>query len=207
MDVISLLVYVTGLALAFGVRTARHRRQTGSSGFNGISGPAGSAGWWGGVLFVVAVLLGIIAPAASVAGVAEAPDALDNVALHVVGLVIAVAGLAGVLAAQSGMGTSWRVGVSDTDRTDLVTSGLFAYVRNPVFTAMMAAQLGMTLAVPTWLSLLALASLVTAIQLQVRWIEEPYLIRSHGEAYREYAARTGRFLPGIGTTTARAFSR
>src|SRR5919106_1033091 len=37
-----------------------------------------------------------------------------------------------------------------------------------------------------------------SLQLQVRRVEEPYLARVHGPAYLSYAARTGRFLPGIG---------
>ena len=32
----------------------------------------------------------------------------------------------------------------------------------------------------------------------MRFVEEPYLRRAHGEAYRAYAARVGRFLPRIG---------
>jgi hypothetical protein len=32
----------------------------------------------------------------------------------------------------------------------------------------------------------------------VRCVEEPYLIRVHGDAYRSYARAVGRFLPGIG---------
>ncbi|MBB4934751.1 protein-S-isoprenylcysteine O-methyltransferase Ste14 [Lipingzhangella halophila] len=44
----------------------------------------------------------------------------------------------------------------------------------------------------------ALAALIAAVQLQVRTIEEPYLLRTHGHAYRTYAVRTGRFLPGLG---------
>jgi protein-S-isoprenylcysteine O-methyltransferase Ste14 len=32
----------------------------------------------------------------------------------------------------------------------------------------------------------------------VRQVEEPYLVRTHGEAYRSWAAGVGRFLPGIG---------
>jgi protein-S-isoprenylcysteine O-methyltransferase Ste14 len=32
----------------------------------------------------------------------------------------------------------------------------------------------------------------------VRLVEEPYLERVHGEAYRAYAERTGRFVPRIG---------
>jgi protein-S-isoprenylcysteine O-methyltransferase Ste14 len=37
-----------------------------------------------------------------------------------------------------------------------------------------------------------------SIQIQVRLVEEPSLLRVHGEDYRRYAARTGRFVPGIG---------
>jgi protein-S-isoprenylcysteine O-methyltransferase Ste14 len=97
------------------------------------------------------------------------------------------------------MGTSWRIGVKETERTELVTGGPFALVRNPIFTAMVVAQLGLTLMVLSWLSMAALVCLVIAIEAQVRLIEEPYLLATHGDTYRRYAADTGRFLPGIGT--------
>ncbi|MCT7350596.1 methyltransferase [Streptomyces coelicoflavus] len=82
------------------------------------------------------------------------------------------------------MGASWRVGVNTDERTTLVTGGLFAHARNPVFTAMAITALGLALMVPNWVSLLALACLITAIQLQVRVVEEPYLKAMHGPAYR-----------------------
>jgi protein-S-isoprenylcysteine O-methyltransferase Ste14 len=63
---------------------------------------------------------------------------------------------------------------------------------------MLLAQLGMLLLVPTLLSLLALLCLLAAVQLQVRIIEEPYLLLTYGDAFASYAARTGRLLPGIG---------
>ncbi len=124
------------------------------------------------------------------------PAGLD--ALAIVGLVVAIAGFVGVFAAQTGMGTSWRIGVEETARTDLVVDGLFAVVRNPIFTAMVTVQAGLTLMVPTWLSGAAVACLIVAVELQVRLIEEPYLLQIHGTAYRDYATATGRFLPGIG---------
>jgi protein-S-isoprenylcysteine O-methyltransferase Ste14 len=52
--------------------------------------------------------------------------------------------------------------------------------------------------VPTWLSVAALACLVVAVELQVRLIEEPYLLATHGSTYQRYAAATGRFVLGIG---------
>ena len=148
-----------------------------------------------GVLFGVAMVLGLAGPLLAFTGVVAA----DPTAVQVGGLMVALAGFAVTLAAQTGMGTSWRIGVDPAERTDLVTTGaLFGAVRNPVFSAMVAAQLGVVLMVPTWVSVLALAALVAAVQIQVRCVEEPYLQSAHGAAYTEYASRTGRFVPGLG---------
>lgn len=204
MTVVALVLYLVGLALAFGVRTWLQIRRTGSSGFHGISGTPGSLRWWAGVLFVLALVLGALSLVLAVIGVVPAPN--GSAGLAIVGLVVAVTGSLGVLAAQTGMGTSWRIGVEETERTDLVTEGWFAVVRNPIFTAMVTVQLGLTLVVPTWLSLAALASLVVAVELQVRLIEEPYLLQMHGAAYRDYATRTGRYLPAVGRLSRTAVS-
>lgn len=203
MTLAALLLYLAGLAVVFGVRTWLHRRRTGSSGFHGISGTRGSLRWWAGVLFLLAIALGAAAPALALAGVVPAPgssaagrSATDVVA--VAGLLLVLLGFAWALAAQTGMGTSWRIGVEETERTTLVTQGVFAVARNPFFAAMVVAQAGVTLMVPTWVSLAALGCLVAAVQLQVRLIEEPYLVATHGAAYRDYATRTGRFVPKVG---------
>ncbi|MDI3420877.1 hypothetical protein [Streptomyces luteolus] len=57
--------------------------------------------------------------------------------------------------------------------------------------------------VPNTVALPALTALVTAVQLQVRIVEEqPYLRSVHIEAYDAYARRAGRFLPGVGRRAA-----
>jgi protein-S-isoprenylcysteine O-methyltransferase Ste14 len=122
---------------------------------------------------------------------------LQQPAITVGGLLLAVAGFIGIPVAQSAMGRSWRIGVDPGERTDLVTHGPFRLVRNPVFTAMITASAGLTTLTPTWPQLLAMTSLVAGIQLQVRVVEEPYLIATH-DGYAAYAARVGRFLPLIG---------
>lgn len=104
--------------------------------------------------------------------------------------------------AQTTMGASWRVGVDGGERTALVTSGVFAHVRNPVFTAMAVTALGFGLMVPNVLAGAALAALIAAVQLQVRVVEEPYLASVHADDYAAYSAGTGRFLPGLGRRTA-----
>jgi protein-S-isoprenylcysteine O-methyltransferase Ste14 len=201
VSVLALALYGVALVVLFGVRSWIQRRRTGSAGFHGVSGTPAEAGWWGGVLFVVAMALGVAGPLLAVVGVTPVdPPAV----VQVVGLVLALAGFAATLAGQTGMGMSWRIGVDPDERTELVTRGVFAHVRNPIFTAMVAAQAGVVLMVPTWVSAAALAVLVAAVELQVRAVEEPYLRTVHGTAYAAYAARAGRFVPGVGRLPASA---
>jgi len=120
-----------------------------------------------------------------------------------VGIVLAVAGGLAVFAAQLGMGESWRIGVSDEQGTDLVTGGWFSWCRNPIYTAMIVGWTGFALIVPTWLSIAAVPVIAFGLELQVRAVEEPYLLRAHGDAYRAYASRVGRFVPGVGRLAAR----
>ena len=54
------------------------------------------------------------------------------------------------------------------------------------------------LLVPNVVALIGLATLVTAIELQTRVVEEPYLLRTHGDAYAQYARSVGRFIPRVG---------
>ena len=52
--------------------------------------------------------------------------------------------------------------------------------------------------VTTAVSAAALLCLLVAVELQVRLVEEPYLLRTHRQVYASYAAATGRFVPGLG---------
>jgi protein-S-isoprenylcysteine O-methyltransferase Ste14 len=194
----ALALCVLYLALAFGGRTLLQLRTTGSTGFKGIGGRSGSPEWLGGVLFVSALMLGLGAPVLTLAGALEPVAFLDGPAWHALGFVLFFAGLAGTLLAQLAMGASWRIGVDEDESTDLVTVGPFAWVRNPIFSAMIPAFLGLALLVPNAAALMGFAALVVAIEVQVRLVEEPYLLRAHGARYADYASRVGRFVPGVG---------
>lgn len=198
MAVAALVLYAIYLALAFGLRVLIQLRRTGSTGFHGLGGRPGSAEWVAGVGFTVALLVGAAAPVLALLDLVEPFAALDVTALHVAGIVLAVAGIAATFYAQVAMGESWRIGVDPGERTQLVTAGPFALVRNPIFTAMLPTALGLTLMVPSWVAIAGLIGLVLALELQVRVVEEPYLLSVHGEEYASYSARVGRFLPGVG---------
>ena len=100
-------------------------------------------------------------------------------------------------AAQSAMGASWRIGVDPSERTRLVTSGLFGWARNPIFTGMVTAAAGLALLAPTLLTAVSVVMLVAAVGIQVRRVEEPYLRQAMPD-WPTYAQRVGRFVPWLG---------
>lgn len=196
MNALALALYAVFFTVAFGWRTWLQWRRTGDTGLRMHAEPR-TLQWWAKLGFVAALAAGVAAPIAGLAGLSPIP-ALDNNALRAVGTVIAVAGILATVAAQWQMGESWRIGVDPAERTGLVTHGVFGHIRNPIFTAMLIGATGFTLMVGNWVAIAGLAALVGALQVQVRAVEEPYLCRTHGDAYDNYAAAAGRFLPGVG---------
>jgi protein-S-isoprenylcysteine O-methyltransferase Ste14 len=114
-----------------------------------------------------------------------------------IGAVLLVAGLALMVTAQLDLDASWRVGIDPAARPGLVTSGLYRYSRNPIFLAFLVILVGYALLIPTVLSLALLVGTYVGVRLQIA-AEEAYLKHAYGEAYRDYAGRVGRFVPGIG---------
>ncbi|MFN9709210.1 MAG: methyltransferase family protein [Burkholderiales bacterium] len=98
-----------------------------------------------------------------------------------------------MLVAQTQMGTSWRIGIDSANRTELVSKGLFAVSRNPIFLAIRLALLGFFLVAPNAATLAILAANEVVVQVQVR-LEEKYLSQLHGEAYEHYCSRVARWL-------------
>ena len=125
--------------------------------------------------------------------VVEAPAALERLgwALFAISLLL-------VVTAQATMGVSWRIGI-DNRRTELVALGIYRWVRHPIYTGMMGLLLALVLLAPSPWTLLALPLVALPIGVQAR-LEEIHLERLHGDAWRAYAARSGRFLPRLWRT-------
>jgi protein-S-isoprenylcysteine O-methyltransferase Ste14 len=177
-------------------RGAIQYRRTGSSPVRLRDRP-GSPQWWARLVSTVGVMLAIAAPLAEIAGLQPLP-LLDQPLLRWSGVVLVFLGMAITLGSQAAMGRSWRADVDPDATTELVTSGPFRYVRNPVFSGSAVTVVGLAFVVPNVVSLLMLVAFLAGLEIQVRLVEEPYLMRVHGDAYRTYAARTGRFVPGVG---------
>jgi protein-S-isoprenylcysteine O-methyltransferase Ste14 len=184
--------------LTLGLRVVIQLRRTGKTGLIPLGREADPVKWLSAILFVGGMALGVASPVLVLNDSLNPLSGLDVDALNVLGILLAGAGGLAVFAAQLGMGESWRIGVSDEERTELITGGWFSVIRNPIYTSMVIGWLGFALMVPTWLGLAAPVVVALGLELQVRFVEEPYLARAHGDEYRGYASRVGRFLPGVG---------
>ena len=182
------------------LRSALQLRRTGSTGFKGVSGSPGSLEWFAGVLFVRRLdRSGALAAVLDLTEVlrADRSCSMGRAPTRSAWCLFAL-GLAATLYASSRWASRGGSASTQSERTDLVTEGPFAVVRNPIFAAMIPTSLGLTLLVPNVVALIGFAALVLALEIQVRLVEEPYLRKAHGQAYARYAARTGRFAPGLG---------
>ena len=196
MASLALILTVAWIVIVAGLRSLVQLRQTGQIGLYRGDRP-GSPQWWSRRISSVGAVLAVGAPLAELAGLATIP-LLDQPALRTVGVGVFVVGVGGTVVAQLAMGESWRADVDPEARAPLVTAGPYRFVRNPILTATAVTVTGLALMVPNVVALAMLILSVGAMQIQVRLVEEPYLRRVHGEAYQAYAARTGRFVPGIG---------
>lgn len=101
------------------------------------------------------------------------------------------------VASQRAMGEAWSTTVSTTSATPLITHGVFASVRNPIYTSFIAAAIAAAMISPTRAALPSVGLVIAGLELQVRVVEEPVLEQVHGDSYRAYRQRTGRFVPRL----------
>jgi protein-S-isoprenylcysteine O-methyltransferase Ste14 len=181
--------------LTLGVRVVLQLVRTGSTGLVGIGGSS-RAEWASGALLATGIALAVTGPLRD--DELERIGLLDGDVAQTAGIVLCAAGILIAFAAQLAMGSAWRIGVDPSERTDLVTDGPFALVRNPIYAGMLPFFVGVVLLVPNVVTVAAAAAMLASLELQTRLVEEPYLLRTHGERYARYAARVGRFVPGIG---------
>jgi len=110
-----------------------------------------------------------------------------------VGVLFCLAGLLLLLWSLISFGESFRVGI-DTEHPDkLITSGVFAYSRNPIYVAFAMILLGQFLIFPNWILLVYLGAGTWLFHRQVLR-EEEYLKHHYGQEYLEYSQRVRRYL-------------
>lgn len=92
------------------------------------------------------------------------------------------------------MGKSWRMGINPDEKTQLIVSGPYAYVRHPIYGLSSLLMLASLAVVPSPLMMIVAAIHLVLLQWEARR-EEQYLRLQHGRVYEEYCRSTGRFCP------------
>jgi protein-S-isoprenylcysteine O-methyltransferase Ste14 len=109
-----------------------------------------------------------------------------------VGAFFCLAGLSLLLWSLVSFGQSFRVGI-DTEHPDqLITSGIFALSRNPIYVAFAFILLGQFLIFSNWILLVYIGAAIWLFHRQVLR-EEDYLKQHYGNEYLEYCDRVSRY--------------
>lgn len=133
------------------------------------------------------------------APVAEAVSILMNrtllsFSLRVVGAGIGVLGTAVFVLSVVTMGDSWRAGVSNEGKTELVTNGIYQISRNPAFLGFDLVYIGILMMFFNGVLLAASVFAILLFHLQIVNVEEEYLLEAFGEEYLRYRKKVCRYI-------------
>jgi protein-S-isoprenylcysteine O-methyltransferase Ste14 len=177
------------------LRTYLAMRGGGAGRGENRAGVAREGGWWlaARVALVFAFLAWVIVCIAN-------PSLLDRLALPFpgwlrwCGFVLGLAGVGGAVWAQATLGPEWSPKLRLREGHRLVTTGPYARIRHPFYTATIGYAAGLALVTEN-LAIVVIAVVATGVMiLRAPW-EERMMMEGFGEEYRSYLRRTGRFLP------------
>jgi len=126
---------------------------------------------------------------------------LDNGVVKAVGVSFCTIGLVVCIAGEAALGESFRLALPEA-KTELITRGIYRYIRNPCVLGAILLALGTLLIAPSLLAFVALVANGIGYEMKVR-AEEEYLRRTHKAEYEAYCANTGRYLPLVRRLNAR----
>ncbi len=117
------------------------------------------------------------------------PDVLD-----VLGILLMIAGLALVIISLVSLGAALTPTPVPQDGAALRTGGVYSFVRHPIYTGILVAALGFTLAVGSMWQVLLWVALAVFFYAKAFW-EDRLLAERHGVAWFDYADHVGAFIP------------
>jgi len=109
-------------------------------------------------------------------------------------LVVVALGLAGLAGAK--LGPTLTPSPIPREQGHLETGGVYGIVRHPIYTALLVGAAGLALWGGSVAHLIVFGLLVGLLSMKAR-AEERMLFAKY-EDYRDYAAKVGRFVPGLG---------
>lgn len=99
--------------------------------------------------------------------------------------------------AQKDLGNSFSTTLEIRPDHELVTKGIYGYIRHPIYAAFLLWAVAQALMLPNWMvGATGPIILITLFSIRVPR-EELMMIETFGDGYRAYMKKTARFIPGI----------
>ncbi|WP_430867164.1 methyltransferase family protein [Demequina aurantiaca] len=137
-----------------------------------------------GLLFLLVVVAALVP--------AIGPAVWDSLVLSIVLILV---GAAGMFWSGRDLGSSLTP-LPVPNGKGLAAKGIYKFARHPMYTAILLICLGVAVGAGKIQTYVVVLALVVFFEVKTRY-EERYLLKTY-DGYAEYAARTGKFLPGIG---------
>lgn len=134
----------------------------------------------------------LLVPLAEIISIAVNVSNLSIIARYL-GIVTAILGDIVFVISVWTMKDSWRAGVSPTDKTELVTTGIYQISRNPAFLGFDLVYIGVCLMFFNWVLLFVSVFAMLMFHLQIVNVEEEFLLDSFGEEYISYKKKVNRY--------------
>lgn len=117
-------------------------------------------------------------------------------AIGATGLALTCAGVGFAIWARWHLGENWSGSVTLKAGHELIRTGPYRFIRHPIYTGILLATIGTTLALDEWRGVISCGLVLITFYFKARR-EERFLAQEFGSGFDEHARHTGMFLPRL----------
>ncbi len=120
---------------------------------------------------------------------------INIAAIYIGGILLVAPGIIVLYLGIKNLGRSLAANPVPKSDAELVETGIYKYLRHPIYTGLMLASLGSAVQTLDLAKLVVWCALVLLLNYKARW-EETLLVKKYS-GYANYMKRTGRFVPRL----------